>query len=142
MQGSRYYGENKYLSSIFQKQERQNKPIKIEETNTPFHFLKKEMSEEEHRQLMQKKIFNNPEQYASTHVCLHSSRSSAKFAIAISNSKTQTDTPWYTSKNSKEYLSCSTEIEPQNVIYYLVSYPILFIHTNIVKISTNKTKQL
>lgn len=30
MEGSRYYGENPYLSSIFQKQERQSKTIKVE----------------------------------------------------------------------------------------------------------------
>lgn len=46
MEGSKYYGGDKYLSSIFQKQERQGKPVRLEETDTPFHFLKKEMNEE------------------------------------------------------------------------------------------------
>ncbi len=68
MEGSKYYGENKYLSSLFQRQERQGKVIKVEETSTPFHFLKKQMTEEEHRLMIQKKIFDNPSLYISTHV--------------------------------------------------------------------------
>ena len=68
MEGTKYYGENRYLSSIFEKQDRQNKPIRVEETSTPFHFLKREMGEEEQRQVLQKKIFENPALYISTHV--------------------------------------------------------------------------
>lgn len=30
MDGSKYYGENRYLSSIFQKQERQQRPVQLE----------------------------------------------------------------------------------------------------------------
>ena len=70
MDGSKYYGENRYLSSIFQKQERQQRPVQLEETNPPFHFLKRELSEEEQKQLMQKKIFDNPSLYISTHVAV------------------------------------------------------------------------
>ena len=70
MDGSKYYGENRYLSSIFHKQERQSRPVQMEETNPPFHFMKREMTEEETKQMLQKKIFDNPSLYISTHVPL------------------------------------------------------------------------
>jgi hypothetical protein len=101
MEGSKYYGENRYLSSIFQKQERQSKPIKVEETNTPFHFLKRDMNEDEQKQLLQKKIFDNPSLYISTHVLPPPRRSSARFAISTSSSSWPITTPGFTSNRNR-----------------------------------------
>lgn len=70
MDGSKYYSNNAYLSGVFQKQDRMNRPIMVEETDTPFHFKQREMSEEEHKKLQQKKIFEHPELYVSTHVSI------------------------------------------------------------------------
>jgi hypothetical protein len=65
----------------------------VEENSTPFHFLKREMNEDEQRQLMQKKIFDNPSLYISTHVLPHSRRSSARSATSISNWNSPIITP-------------------------------------------------
>lgn len=102
MQGSKYYGENRYLSSIFQKQQRQSKPIKVEQTNTPFHFLKRDMNEDEQKQLLQKKIFDNPSLYISTHVASCLFRLNARFAISISNLNWPIITPGYILNRKKE----------------------------------------
>ena len=46
MNGSKYYSNSKYLSGVFQKQDRMSRPVLLEETDTPFHFKQREMSEE------------------------------------------------------------------------------------------------
>ena len=68
MDGSKYYSNNPYLSGVFQKQDRMNRPVLVAETDTPFHFKQREMSEEEQGKLIQKRIFEHPELYVNTHV--------------------------------------------------------------------------
>lgn len=70
MQGSKYYNSSQVLSGVFERQDRISRPIVVEETNMPFHFQQRSMTEEEQRKLMQKRIFEHPELYVSTHVVI------------------------------------------------------------------------
>ena len=70
MQGSKYYSNTRVLSGVFEKQDKLTRPIVIEQTNIPFHFQQRNMTPEEQKKLMQKRIFEHPELYISTHVIL------------------------------------------------------------------------
>ena len=108
MDGSKYYGENRYLSSIFHKQERQSRPVQMEETNPPFHFMKREMTEEETKQMLQKKIFDNPSLYISTHVLMQQPSWSARSATATSRSSRPTTTRSFTPTRRSASAASST----------------------------------
>lgn len=60
MQGSKYYSNSRVLSGVFEKQDKIGRPIIVEETNVPFHFQQRNMTAEEQKKLMQKRIFEHP----------------------------------------------------------------------------------
>lgn len=69
MERSKYYVENGYLNSIVLKQDK-NRPITVQEVDTPYHFRQKEMSSYEKNKVVQLKILESPDLYMHTHVQL------------------------------------------------------------------------
>jgi hypothetical protein len=90
------------------------------------------MNEDEQKQLLQKKIFDNPSLYISTHVKIDLFRLNAKFAINILNWNLPIITQGYTFNRKKEFLrfckEMSIQTQPQSLDFrymFISSFPLL-----------------